>query len=664
MHPYTTLNSQQFLVQTKQIRSPTHAQNNLPSIATQAFVLWEHGQMNINLDSAKGTLCKNILIYGYCKYENKGCAFSHRRNNNANLGPGATPAKSVATTPTSDKRKFNVNTPSFQPSTAPVQGLANKFAGLLPKVKDIPVFVPSGTPASPAQSTPSTGNQEQPMPTSTVSNVPERKFNTSTPSFTPSQPIPAPPPQNTSSPPTNPYLMNQPGPPTDMYYQSAYPLQYHLYAPAPPPRLAITHSLHQVDAHSLFIDSELRETLQKRNEATLQSYPGGPEIVDVYHTVVPIAAEGVSKIWKVSSSVYKGVSNVDGNVYALRKIEDFKIINETPFRTIKRWHGLQSANIVKIQDAFTTVAFGSPSLVVAYDYYPNASTLLEQHVNRRLGGRLEPLTEDILWLYLTQLVNAVRTVHKKKLAARSSLDLSKIIVTTNRIRLAAIGMSDILNWEADDAEIARVGLPTYMENLQQEDIRNMARLMVDLTTVMNPVVQNDIFKLKSSGLSTDFVAAVQDLSNTDDLESYIRKHLAIRLLDVVDMLEDLNDYLESQLSTELENARLVRLMTKINFIVDRPEWDNEATAAAAGWTENGPKYLLKLFRDFVFFQTDEMGKPVTDLSRVLVTLNKLDAGIDEKFLLVSRDEKTCIVVSYKEIRDLLESVFRTITRGK
>lgn len=621
--------------------------------------------MNINLDSAKGTLCKNILIYGYCKYENKGCAFSHRRNNNANLGPGAAPAKSVATTPTSDKRKFNVNTPSFQPLTAPVQGLANKFAGLLPKVKDIPVFVPSGTPAPPAQSTQSTGNQEQPMPTVTASGVPERKFNTSTPSFTPSQPAPAPPPQNTSSPPANPYLMNQPGPPTDMYYQSAYPLQYHLYAPAPPPRLAIAHSLHQADAHSLFIDSELRENLQKRNEATLQSYPGGPEIVDVYHTVVPIAAEGVSKIWKVSSSVYKGVSNVDGNVYALRKVENFKIVNETPFRTIKRWHGLQSANIVKLKDAFTTVAFGSPSLVVAYDYYPNASTLLEQHVNRRLGGRLEPLTEDILWLYLTQLVNAVRTVHKKKLAARSSLDLSKIIVTTtNRIRLAAVGMSDILNWEADDTEIARVGLPTYMENLQQEDIRTMARLMVDLTTVMNPVVQNDISKLKSSGLSTVFVAAIQDLSNTDDLESYICKHLAIRLLDVVDMLEDLNDYLEAQLSTELENARLVRLMTKINFIVDRPEWDDEAAAAAAGWTENGPKYLLKLFRDFVFFQTDEMGKPVTDLSRVLVALNKLDAGIDEKFLLVSRDEKTCIVVSYKEIRDLLESVFRTITRGK
>lgn len=35
--------------------------------------------MNINLDTAKETLCKNILIYGYCKFENKGCAFSHNR---------------------------------------------------------------------------------------------------------------------------------------------------------------------------------------------------------------------------------------------------------------------------------------------------------------------------------------------------------------------------------------------------------------------------------------------------------------------------------------------------------------------------------------------------------------------------------------------------------
>lgn len=613
--------------------------------------------MNINLDSAKGTLCKNILIYGYCKYENKGCAFSHRRNNNGSPNAAASSAKPAVSTPTADKRKFNVNTPSFQPSSTPVQGLTNKFAGLLPKVKDIPVFVPTSTSTS----------TEQPSSTTPVpQSVPERKFNTATPSFTPNQLVLMPSPAQNSNPQTsNPYMMPQNGPTTDMYYQSAYPLQYHLYAPAPPPRLAVAHSSHQTDAHSLFIDPELRETLQKRNEATLQSIPGGPEIVDVYHTVVPIGAEGTSKIWKVPASVYKGVSNVDGNVYALRKLEDVKIVNETPFRTIKRWHNLKCANIVSLEDAFTTLAFGSSSLVVVYDYYPNASTLLEHHLTRRLGGRLEPLTEDVLWLYLVQLVNAVRTVHKKKLAVRSSLDLSKIIVTTtNRIRLAGVGVSDILNWEADDAEIARVGLHTYMDQLQQEDIQNLSRVIIELVTIMAPSVQNDYSKLKSSGLGADFLAALELLPKLDDLDTYIQKHLVLRMVDVMNMLEDLNDYLEAQLSTELENARLVRLMTKINFVVDRPEWDNEAAAAAAGWTENGPKYLIKLFRDYIFHQTDDFGKPVTDLSRVLVNLNKLDAGIDEKFLLTTRDEKTCIVVSYKEIRDLLESVFRQITRDR
>ena len=69
-----------------------------------------------------------------------------------------------------------------------------------------------------------------------------------------------------------------------------------------------------------------------------------------------------------------------------------------------------------------------------------------------------------------------------------------------------------------------------------------------------------------------------------------------------------------------------------------------------------------MFRDYIFFQYDEFGKPVVDLARVLTNLNKLDAGIDEKFLLVSRDEKNCIIVSYKEIRDTIDSLFRNLTR--
>lgn len=55
------------------------------------------------------------------------------------------------------------------------------------------------------------------------------------------------------------------------------------------------------------------------------------------------------------------------------------------------------------------------------------------------------------------------------------------------------------------------------------------------------------------------------------------------------------------------------------------------------WSESGDRYLIKLFRDYVFHQVDEQGRPVVDLSHVLTCLNKLDAGIEDKVMLVSRD---------------------------
>ena len=67
------------------------------------------------------------------------------------------------------------------------------------------------------------------------------------------------------------------------------------------------------------------------------------------------------------------------------------------------------------------------------------------------------------------------------------------------------------------------------------------------------------------------------------------------------------------------------------------------------WAETGDRYLIKLFRDYVFHQVDENGRPVTDLSHVLTQLNKLDCGVEEKIMLVSRDEASCLIVSYREV---------------
>jgi hypothetical protein len=40
------------------------------------------------------------------------------------------------------------------------------------------------------------------------------------------------------------------------------------------------------------------------------------------------------------------------------------------------------------------------------------------------------------------------------------------------------------------------------------------------------------------------------------------------------------------------------------------------------WSETGDRYLLKLFRDYVFHQVDSSGKPIVDIGHVLRCLNK------------------------------------------
>lgn len=58
-----------------------------------------------------------------------------------------------------------------------------------------------------------------------------------------------------------------------------------------------------------------------------------------------------------------------------------------------------------------------------------------------------------------------------------------------------------------------------------------------------------------------------------------------------------NDEMMNELSKETENGRLLRILVKLGMMNERPENDTDP-----GWSETGDRYLLKLFRDFVFHQ--------------------------------------------------------------
>jgi hypothetical protein len=99
-------------------------------------------------------------------------------------------------------------------------------------------------------------------------------------------------------------------------------LNYHLYnkSAAPYPDLAGTH-------HGFFISDDIREELHRRSENVwaMPSQPTGlPEEVHNYHSLVPLEPTGPDRrkyFGHWATACYRATSTLDGNVYALRRVE-------------------------------------------------------------------------------------------------------------------------------------------------------------------------------------------------------------------------------------------------------------------------------------------------------------------------------------------------------
>ncbi|CAB4385205.1 unnamed protein product [Rhizophagus irregularis] len=444
-------------------------------------------------------------------------------------------------------------------------------------------------------------------------------------------------------------------------------LQYHLYT-SPLPHVSNLHP-HQKTIHAFFMLDHLREELQRKNESTLKTVNAKdfnlPEELHVYHSLYPLdqRQEKSIKIFGYPSWVYKSVCSVDGRVYCLRRIEGFRLTNEIAMSTIENWRRIRHANIVSIREAFTTKAFGDHSLVFVYDYHPLSQTLFDKHFSSsslqannlpQSGGTGVVVPETVLWSYITQLASAIKTIHSSGLAARM-IEPTKILSTNkNRIRINCCGIMDMLTFDGGK----------NIHHFQQEDLIHFGQLIISLacnslSSVLNLPKSIDYI---SRHYSPDFKNVILYLLNKPTPTKSVDKLIAMigpRILHEINSVHHYNDFLESELSQELENGRLVRLLCKFGFINERPEFDMDPS-----WSETGDRYLIKLFRDYVFHQVDENGYPVVDMAHVLMCLNKLDAGVDERIMLVSRDEQSCLIVSYKEIKNCIDSAFRDLSRRK
>ncbi|KAJ5624866.1 PAN2-PAN3 deadenylation complex subunit PAN3 [Penicillium lagena] len=591
-----------------------------------------------------------------------------------------------------NKKRFNVDSPSFTPSLLSGNGASTpKKSTISPKaanaapfqprtaasparhetatpdwtVADVQEFVPQGFDVAPLQ-----GNGNGGL---TASNAFDPFVSASTPLGTPGAVGPVP---------TNPYSHDPAaalGGAAFFGNQTGFqqPVQYHLYAPIGPHNQNTLG--YQRNVHDLFLPSDFREELQKKAAATLQTLPSTldpfclrerseidsildtqlPSQVDYFHSLVPLdlTHQKNAATFGYPSWVYKAQSSKDGNFYALRRLEGFRLTNEKAIRSVQAWKRVCNGSVVTLHDAFTSRSFQDSSLIFVTDYHPLSKTLAEQHLGAGQRFQNRPNThipEQVIWGYMTQIANAVKSIHTNGLAARV-LEPSKVLLTgKNRIRLNACGVLDVVQFDSQRtvADLQRQDLVNFGQLIvalganQPNVMHNPTKAMEHFTRAYSPQLKNSVFWLLN-GLQKD-----QDRT----IDIFITG-ISSQLMSTFDSALHLDDQLTSDLSRELENGRLVRLMTKLNFVNERPEYEHDRQ-----WSETGERYFLKIFRDYVFHQVDAQGDPVVDLGHVLACLNKLDAGTDEKITLISRDEQNCFIVSYKEIKKALESSFQSLMK--
>ncbi|KAJ5385505.1 Zinc finger CCCH-type [Penicillium concentricum] len=639
-------------------------------------------------ENAKDTLCRNVTIYGRCRYEDKGCAFNHD------------PSK-LNTNQLDSKKRFNVDSPSFTPSLLSGNGVSapKKSTAISPKAASAAPFQPRTTSSRSNTSTPTTRSEAMqdwavadvqefvpqgfehvdfdPMYDSSRlgpgANVPiqtplQGNGNggiTPTGAFDPFVTTPTPmTPGAVGSVSTNPYSHDHSGAMGGAFFanQTGFqqPIQYHLYAPIGP------HSQntlgYQRNVHDLFIPNDLREELQKKSAATLQTLPNTqlPAQVDYFHSLVPLdlSHQKNAATFGYPSWIYKAQSSKDGTFYALRRLEGFRLTNEKAIRSVQAWKRVCNASVVTIHDAFTSRSFQDSSLIFVTDYHPLSKTLADQHLsaaNGRFPTRPNAhIPEQILWGYMTQIANGLKAIHASGLAARV-LEPSKVLITAKtRIRINACAILDVVQFDTQRT----------VADLQRQDLVNFGQMIVTLganspTVIHNPTKAMEHFtRAYSPQLKNSVFWLLNGLQKDQErtIDTFITG-ISSQLMSTFDSALHLDDQLTSDLGRELENGRLVRLISKLGLINERPEYELDQR-----WSESGERYFLKLFRDYVFHSVDSQGDAVTDLAHIITCMNKLDAGTEEKIHLISRDEQSCLIVSYKEVKKALESSFQALSK--
>ncbi len=248
-----------------------------------------------------------------------------------------------------------------------------------------------------------------------------------------------------------------------------------------------------------------------------------------------------------------------------------------------------------------------------------------------------PLPESLIWSCLTQLISAISAIHRSNLAVRT-LQLNHILVTRDggpsatsspssisemngnsaslfpklRFRINCLGIVDILEYETRKS----------LEDLQMEDMRSLGCLILSMTTGTEVTI-NDITLRNTNSMSPSQQHQQQQriMEMLNQYSNFVRQHysrdlhslmealvnptvvppvienvarsMTMRIMEEMDGAHSCMDGMNGALAGLYESGRALRLMLKLAFVNERPEFGIDKN-----WSESGDCYILKLFRDF------------------------------------------------------------------
>lgn len=449
-------------------------------------------------------------------------------------------------------------------------------------------------------------------------------------------------------------------------------------------------------SESYFMSDELRSELIRKNLLTL-AVPTQelaiqlPAQVKDYHNLVPLDNQQInidhkSRTFSYQTISYKATHIKTNCVYYLKRILGFRYVNQRCIEVVETWKKINHANICTLRDVFGTKEFnGDHSIVFVYDYYPGLETLqyrLYNNPNINLKGWANPynldgtarpfsagktingsrslglLPEQSVWDFVIQLTSIIRTIHSMNLACRIISPSRLLVDHKSRLRLSGVGIFDVIDCENSINSVAQY---------QQEDLIEFGKLVLALACNSLIAIQKEHINTSVEIISRNYSADLRNLilhfmTPSSNLNGRVKSindsmpTIGARFYTSLDNAYTRGDIIENDLSKEIENGRLFRLISKLNIVLDRQDMNGELQ-----WTETGDRYMLKLFRDYVFHQVTPTGQPWIDLSHIVQCLNKFDTGSNDKICLVSPDSQNIMIVSYAQLKKCFEKVFNEIT---